>query len=584
MKKILRFCLSALLAGSLCTAFAQKSPGYKELREDGMKHKNAGNYALATSSFWAAMLAPDKPADNDLSVQIQLCQERWVKDLEASVQQQKAAYEAAESARKTAETAKQSEAAARQEAERNARQAREQGIRAESLRMALVSDMVRQKGRTSDALNLSYLALQMAGSYMSPPMLRAFSDAVRDSFVVPFYNSPEMLGGLQLLQAPAPGFLLKRNNGSHVLVRPGGNGLLAQVTEWKPDHTHVVASPQGDRFVGWGISPTAQVFDATGAVQAVLEGHQEPIRTAAFSPDGRQLVTGSRDNTARLWGFAGKPPLVLSGHSGNVLWAAFSPDGSFVLTRSSDGTARVWSAKDGAPMGVIENDSAYLYDVRILPDSKHIAAVFSDGQARLYTPDGRTGAVLSEVGQAAKAVESVASLVAVQLGKSTVRLYMPSGALRANCEHPANVIGMKLRPDGSGLATWAADHVVRLWDADGRMLRELRGHRAGILQVNFSPDGNFILTTSRDGSAKLWDIEGNIWTDWAAGSTPLAEFTLDGKAFVTTVNGGKSIAQMPLPVLVYRQMDRSAVLAASATKGVLNEFNVQFLDALQEHR
>lgn len=336
--------------------------------------------------------------------------------------------------------------------------------------------------------------------------------------------------------------------------------------------------------MGWGASPTAQVFDATGAVQAMLEGHLEPIRSAAFSPDGRFIVTGSRDNTARIWDIAGKSLIVLQGHSGNVLWAGFSPDGSFVLTRSADGTARIWSAKDGAPLGVIEAGNAYLHDVQITPDSKHIVAVFSDGQARLYTPDGQPGSVLAPAGQAAKAAASAPNLLALRQGKSSVQLYTLAGESQARCEHPANVAGMTLRSDGSGLATWADDYVVRLWDAKGRMLRELRGHRSGIMQVNFSPDGNYILTTARDGTAKLWDADGNIWTEWAAGSTPSAQFTPDGKVFVTTVNSGKSIARIPLPMLVYRQMDRSTVLSAPATRALLDEFNVQFQDALQEDR
>jgi len=587
MKNIPLFFLLVLFGWGAGALHAQV-PCYKDLRAEGLKLMDEKKYGDASSKFWAAFTAcPDKPDDNDLSKLLQQCQTRWVSELEVSVQQQKEAYQSAVAARREAETAKVSEEKARQEAEKNAKKAREQGIRAESLRMALVSDMVRQKGRASDAMALSYLALQMAGANASPPMMRAFADAVRDSFVVPFYNSPDAVVRMELLDGGStPGVLLKRTNGGHLLVRPAGNGRQAQVTEWNADRTNMVASPQGDRFVGWGASPTAQIFDASGAVQAVLDGHLEPIRTAAFSPDGRLIVTGSRDNTARLWDITGKVLAVLQGHSGNVLWTKFSPDGSFVLTRSSDGTARTWSAKDGTPLGVIQADNAYLRDVYLAPGSKQIVALFSDGQARLYTPDGRPGAVLVQAGQAAKdaCFAHSSPLLAVRLGNTSVRLCSPAGEALATCEHPARVAGMALRADGSGLATWADDQVVRLWDAGGRLLRELRGHRAALTSATFSPDGQFFLTMSRDGTAKLWDPEGNIWTDWAAGPNPLAQFMPDGKAFLTTVNGGKSIAQMPLPALVYGQIDRTKVLASAATKAVLDEFKVQFLDALQEQQ
>ncbi|MEQ1744755.1 MAG: hypothetical protein ABMA02_04975 [Saprospiraceae bacterium] len=573
-----------LVAFVCCLRPALAQPCYKEMRSDGLKYMNAKNYGLASNTFWAAMLTcADKPDDNDLSDLLQKCQAKWVHDLEASVQQQKEAYQAAENARQAAETAKQSEAAARQEAENNARKAREQGIRAESLRMALVSDMVRQKGRTSDAMRLAYLALQMAGTNASPPMMRAFSDAVRDSFVVPFYNSPDQIAHIEPLAGGAAGFLLKKKGGGYLIVQPAQKDRQMQVTEINAGNTTVVASPQGDRFVGWGAGPSARIFDAAGTEMAALNGHAEPIRAAAFSPDGRLVVTGSRDNTARIWANTGKSLAVLEGHSGNVQWVSFSPDGTAVLTRASDGTARIWSVQ-GALVGVLQADGAYLLDLRMAPDGKRFAALFSDGQARLYAADGKVVAALNPTGQTVKDACFAAAnpRLAVRLGNKTVRLCTPDGDPLAACEHPTNVVGMTLRPDGNELLTWADDHVLRLWDGRGQLLRELRGHRAGVTNAAFSPDGKFILSTSKDGTAKLWDTDGSIWTDWASGPNPLARFAPDGGEFMTNVNGGRSVARMPLPALVYQQIDRTSVLAATSTKALLEEFRVQFADALEK--
>ena len=58
------------------------------------------------------------------------------------------------------------------------------------------------------------------------------------------------------------------------------------------------------------------------------------------SADRSRIVTASGDKTARIWDAAsGKEVAVLRGHGDAVRSAAFSPDGSRVVTASSDKTA-----------------------------------------------------------------------------------------------------------------------------------------------------------------------------------------------------------------------------------------------------
>jgi serine/threonine protein kinase len=78
---------------------------------------------------------------------------------------------------------------------------------------------------------------------------------------------------------------------------------------------------------------------------AVLRGHEDWVRSAAFSPDGTRVVTASRDTTARVWdASSGQEVAVLRGHEDSVRSAAFSPDGTRVVTASDDKTARVWDS------------------------------------------------------------------------------------------------------------------------------------------------------------------------------------------------------------------------------------------------
>ena len=91
---------------------------------------------------------------------------------------------------------------------------------------------------------------------------------------------------------------------------------------------------------------TARIWDAaTGKpIGEPLKGHEDAVRSAAFSPDGKRIVTASSDKTARVWDAESGKPIgePLKGHEDEVRSAAFSPDGKRIVTASDDKTARVW--------------------------------------------------------------------------------------------------------------------------------------------------------------------------------------------------------------------------------------------------
>jgi hypothetical protein len=65
-------------------------------------------------------------------------------------------------------------------------------------------------------------------------------------------------------------------------------------------------------------------------VRAVMRGHQDRVRSVAFSPDYKWVVTASSDRTARVWeASTGQSLIELHGHTDAVNSAAFSPDGKF---------------------------------------------------------------------------------------------------------------------------------------------------------------------------------------------------------------------------------------------------------------
>jgi WD40 repeat protein len=89
--------------------------------------------------------------------------------------------------------------------------------------------------------------------------------------------------------------------------------------------------------------------------------------------------------------------------------------------------------------------------------------------------------------------------------------------------------------DGTYLLTGSEDNTARLWDIEGKMLRELKGHTSGVSAVAFSPDGKYLLTGSRDNTARLWDRQGNTIQAFPGHSAEVnaVAFSPDGKSVLT---------------------------------------------------
>jgi eukaryotic-like serine/threonine-protein kinase len=138
-------------------------------------------------------------------------------------------------------------------------------------------------------------------------------------------------------------------------------------------HTDIVRnaafSPDGRRVVTASYDKTARVFDVeTARTITVLAGHRAGVYSAAFSPDGRRVVTASTDQRARIWDIeTGQTIKVLDGHTDSVWGAAFSPDGRRVVTVSDDKTARIWDAETGQTITELVGHSSYCGAPRLAP-------------------------------------------------------------------------------------------------------------------------------------------------------------------------------------------------------------------------
>jgi WD40 repeat protein len=97
--------------------------------------------------------------------------------------------------------------------------------------------------------------------------------------------------------------------------------------------------------------------------------------------------------------------------------------------------------------------------------------------------------------------------------------------------HKDWVSSVSWSPDGQILASASKDSTIKLWKADGTLLKNLPGHKAGVYSVSFSPNGKLIASASEDKTVKLWSSDGVLLKTLDQHTAPVStvSFSPDGK-------------------------------------------------------
>lgn len=204
---------------------------------------------------------------------------------------------------------------------------------------------------------------------------------------------------------------------------------------------------------------------------AVMERHDGPVNSVAFSPDGATLSAASL-NVIGLWDtetweeIATPKPLEVNGaHS-----VAFSPDGKTLAAAA--GSVRLWDTATWDQIARLHTPSwrsRYLC-VAFSPDGATLAAGNTDGLVMLWDTATWEEIITLEAG------------------------------------HSMYVNSLAFSPDGTTLAAASSDHTVRVWDTASGVEITVLGTNGGLGDaVAFSPDGATLFAShSRD--VKRWRV------------------------------------------------------------------------------
>jgi WD40 repeat protein len=328
----------------------------------------------------------------------------------------------------------------------------------------------------------------------------------------------------------------------------------------------IAAAPDGKRFATAGESGEIKICNWDGRRPTpAIAGSGTPVLSLAWSPQGDAIVAGCADRTARLYQSASGDLLrSLTGHLGPVNAVAFSPDGQRLATAGAEGGVKVWETASGQGVIAFGHTAPKEKDKEVA--SAPIEAVAWTATGALVTASADTTlkswtfeGAWSERQPLGPHVFRVLSLdfnpdgtlLAAGGGEPSrsgeIKLWEVGKGMLVRSQdalHSDTVFGVRFSPDGSKLASAAADKFLKVTRvSDGKELKSFEGHTHHVLAVDWKSDGKQLVSGGGDNVIKLWDFEAGeqLKTLPPAGKQVTAVRWVPGKPSVVGAAGDKLV-------------------------------------------
>ncbi len=126
---------------------------------------------------------------------------------------------------------------------------------------------------------------------------------------------------------------------------------------------------------------------------------------------------------------------------------------------------------------------------------------------------------------------------------NTIKLWTADGKLIKTFKgHNSRVNSVSFSLDGKTIASASWDNTIKLWTVDGKLIKTLKGHSSSVSSVSFSPDGKTIASASGDKTIKLWTLDGKLIKTLKGHSSLISSviFSPDGKT-IASASGDRTI-------------------------------------------
>lgn len=160
----------------------------------------------------------------------------------------------------------------------------------------------------------------------------------------------------------------------------------------------------------------------------------------------------------------------------------------------------------------IEAHTAEITDMAISPNSQHIATASFDGNAKLWSYDGRLIHTLSHTRGVEKAIFTPEGrhLITYDLS-NRIRLWsVNEGEPQELGKHDSEIWDLDISPEGQEIAFGSKRGEIQIWNLDGSQLLSFSAHEKPVAGVRFSSDGSYLASWDTDQTVKLWNREGQL--------------------------------------------------------------------------
>ena len=293
-----------------------------------------------------------------------------------------------------------------------------------------------------------------------------------------------------------------------------------------------------------------------------LAGHQGTARALAYSADGATLFSGGEDKTVRQWNVADGAALRTVATAGDAITGlALSDDGSRILIAGADKALRVHNVADGAAVATYNSPTP----IRLLATgagNRWLATSGDDGSISIW--DATTGAIRETLaglsGPAAGLAISTDGQHVLAVGKDGLQAW-PLACRGQFAADAAKVYDLAITPDGKHFITCGEDKLVKLWDAQGQLVRPFLGSTYAPRNIAVRSDGKQILAggdvTQTQTQLLAWNLEDGQTQFTMALPAPIVEAVYldegriavacaDQKLRVLSTVDGKLIEERPL--------------------------------------
>jgi WD40 repeat protein len=225
----------------------------------------------------------------------------------------------------------------------------------------------------------------------------------------------------------------------------------------------------------------------------------------------------------------------------HVIALAWSPGGTQLVAASVSGPIVLLNAKSGEVVATLPGHRFGTTSVAWSADGSHLASGGQDGKVRFW--DLAAGKERLAVAGGAPWVEHLAwspkdNFLASAAGRK-LRLWDPQGRLvREFPDHPSTIAGLQWRPGTLELAS-AAYGRLAVWRPDSPEPLRTFAWKGSILTLAWSPDGRHIATGDQDATVHFWITKSGKDLQMSGYERKVRELAWDSTGRYLATGGGR---------------------------------------------